>query len=120
MTRRLFLSLIPFLTSTAMAKPKTVTLTAVVTAYCPCKKCCGPKAPRQTASGKWPRQHHTIAGPRRFPFGSKVKVEGIPHTFTLEDRMSRRFPDRWDIYFLHHAEALKFGKKTLRVTVTLP
>lgn len=93
---------------------------AVVTAYCACKLCCGPSAPNPTASGIMPVQGITIAGPRAFPLGTKVKISGLTNTFILQDRTAKRFDGRWDIYLKSHDAALRFGKRTNTVTTYAP
>lgn len=99
-----------------------MTLTNVtITAYCACRLCCGPTAPNPTASGKWPRPNHTIAAPRHVPFNTKVLVT-IPGLmtnaqYTAEDRLSRRFPHRWDIFMTSHAAARRFGIRTGTITL---
>lgn len=95
-------------------------LTAIVTAYCSCKICCGPTAPKPTANNSWPIEGITIAGPRKFQFNSLVKIEGLDNTFQLQDRLSKKYDDRFDIYFKDHADALKWGKQTRTVTVITP
>jgi 3D (Asp-Asp-Asp) domain-containing protein len=93
-------------------------LIAIVTAYCACVSCCG-KSPGDpgygiTASGKQAQQGVSIAAPRWVPFGSRVYVSGLGWR-TVHDRMSRKYPDRWDVYFEDHREALKFGKQKLNL-----
>ena len=88
---------------------------ATVTAYCACVLCCGPTAAGLSAEGR-PVTVGTIAAPRSVPFGTRVRVGNLG-VFVVRDRMARRFPDRWDIFFPRHEDAKKFGKKTLDVTV---
>jgi 3D (Asp-Asp-Asp) domain-containing protein len=85
-----------------------------VTAYCPCKVCCG-KANQPTASGRMPVQGVTVAGPRRTPFGTWVEIEGVGRR-RVDDRLARRFSDgRFDVFFTNHAKAKQFGIRKLRV-----
>jgi peptidoglycan DL-endopeptidase CwlO len=84
-------------------------ITATITAYCSCKLCCGPNAKGITASGNKPKANYTIAARRSIPFGSKVFIKG--KTFTVEDRLAKKYNSRFDIYFLSHAEAKNFGIK---------
>lgn len=93
-------------------------LTAIITAYCHCKLCCGPNAKGITASGTKPIQGITVAGPRSYLFGSKVIMPSIGlHTGRIEDRTARRFDGRFDVYFRRHSEAKKFGIKTNKVII---
>ena len=86
-----------------------------ITAYCACSICCGPKARGITADGTRPVQGRTIAAPRSVPLGAKVRVQGLPGIFTVEDRTARRFDGRWDVYFERHQDAKNFGKRKLDV-----
>lgn len=88
---------------------------AIITAYCACTICCGPKATGLSASGKRPVPAHTIAGPRNIPLGTRVQIG--TNFYTVEDRTARRFDGRWDIYFATHREAKRFGKQTNNVII---
>lgn len=85
-----------------------------ITAYCACPKCCGPNARGITASGKKVAVG-MVAGPRRIPLGTKVLIGGNP--YTVEDRTAKRYDGRWDIYFDNHKQALRFGKRELKVII---
>jgi len=87
-----------------------------VTAYCPCKKCCGRWSGGPTASGIMPAEKITVSGPRRFRFGAWVEIEGIGKR-QIQDRLAKRFDNRFEIYFQNHEEAKKFGKQKLNVTI---
>ena len=93
----------------------TNTILAIVTAYCHCAACCG-KAGQPTASGLMPVVGRTIAGPRMVPFGAVVTIPGIG-TRRVEDRASKSYDARWDVFMKSHREAKKFGVKTMRITV---
>lgn len=85
-----------------------------VTAYCACKKCCGPNAKGITASGKSVKEGVTIAAPRSIPFGTKLFIEGVGIRI-VQDRLAKRYDDRIDVFIADHNRALNFGKKTLKV-----
>jgi 3D (Asp-Asp-Asp) domain-containing protein len=87
-----------------------------VTAYCPCKVCCGQWAGGPTASGKMPVVGVTCAGPRRIPFGTRVRIEGLGER-VVQDRLARKYDGRFDVFFASHKEALRFGKRTLKVRI---
>jgi 3D (Asp-Asp-Asp) domain-containing protein len=91
------------------------TMTAIVTAYCACHLCCGQNAIGLTAAGTKPVQGVTIAAPRSVPFGTMIHVETVGWR-RVEDRLSKRFDNRFDLYFRRHADAVKFGKQQLKVT----
>lgn len=88
---------------------------ATITAFCHCTVCCGPTATGLTSSGKKPTPQHTIAGPRSLPFGTTVIANN--RTYRVEDRTSRKYNGRFDIYFTRHAEARRFGIQTNLVTI---
>ena len=54
-------------------------ITFNVSAYCPCKICCGEKKEEEvgkTASDVYAEANHTIAAPRTYKFGTKIELEG--------------------------------------------
>jgi 3D (Asp-Asp-Asp) domain-containing protein len=69
-----------------------------------------------TAAGDWPVAGVTVAAPRSVPLGTRVYIEGVGPR-VVQDRMHRRFADRWDVYFNNKQEAVAFGKQRLRVRV---
>ena len=92
------------------------TKTFTVTAYCGCAKCCGQwSSVHKTADGHTPKQGVTVAASRSIPFGTKVVIAG--HTYIVQDRLAAKYDSRIDVYFDNHAEALKWGKKKLLVTI---
>lgn len=116
--------------------------TAVITAYCPCVKCCGDyegKIRGKTASGKMAQPCRTIAAPKNIPFGAEIYiVEGDGGGGRLakgvclgivEDRggaISWRTSKttgkpvlRLDVYFRTHDEALEFGIRSAEVQVRI-
>ena len=78
-----------------------------LTAYCPCKICCGKWSGGKTASGTTPTAGRTIAVDKNvIPFGSVVKIDDVE--YVAED--TGNFKGKHiDIYFNSHSEALKFG-----------
>lgn len=79
-----------------------------LTAYCPCKKCCGKWSGGATASGVMPTANHTIAVDTNvIPFGTEIIIDGI--TYVAEDTGGAIKGNRIDIYFDSHQEALIFG-----------
>ena len=84
-----------------------------VTAYCPCRKCCGKWANGITASGVYATPDHTIAAPKSFKFGQKLMING--NTYVVEDRGGSIKGRKLDIYFSDHRSALRFGKQKLEV-----
>lgn len=90
---------------------------ATITAYCACVKCCGTSSPGINAAGRAPVQGVSIAGPRRFPLGTRVKLEGMTNVFIIDDRLAKKYDSRFDLFFNSHSDALRFGKRRLRVTI---
>jgi len=94
----------------------------IATAYCACTVCCGPNASGLAANGKAPQQGITVAGPRRIPLGTEIRITSpgnfTNRTFKVTDRLAKRFDNRIDFFFKNHNDALKYGKQT--VTVTYP
>jgi 3D (Asp-Asp-Asp) domain-containing protein len=93
-----------------------------VTAYCPCKKCCGPHAHGVTASG------HTVysnsgkfvaADLDRLPFGTRLSIPGYHagQPVPVIDTGYAIRGNRLDVYFPSHEIAMRWGVKYLPVTV---
>lgn len=89
-----------------------------VTAYCPCKTCCGPHACGITASGT-KADHRLAAGPRWMPFGTVLAIPGYG-TVRCEDRGGAIKGNRLDVLFPTHKEALAWGVKHLTIKMTMP
>lgn len=87
----------------------------VITAYCPCQKCCG-KTDGITASGEKAVQGVTIATDKSIPFGTKVYIEGVGERI-VQDRGGAIKENRIDLYFNDHQSALEFGRQTKEVTI---
>jgi 3D (Asp-Asp-Asp) domain-containing protein len=92
-----------------------------VTAYCPCRKCCGRFADGRTASG------HTVAvnggrfvaAPPELPFGRLVRVPGYHggRPVPVLDRGGAIKGDRLDVFFPSHRTARQWGVRWLPVTI---
>jgi len=97
------------------------TSTFIVTAYCPCKKCCGPQACGITASGKPVTANGSlfVAADRSIPFGTKIKVPGYADgkAVPVLDRGGAIKGNRLDVYFPTHQAALNWGRQTLTVEI---
>lgn len=72
--------------------------------------------PNITASGKVVGPG-MVACPYKYKFGTRVMILG--KIYTCEDRMSRKYPDRFDIFVGSKQEAYNFGIKTLTVKILL-
>ena len=82
-----------------------------LTAYCACYDCCKKKPTDKgygiTASGVRAVEGVTVAADKRFPFGTKLIIDG--HEYTVQDRGGAIKSNRIDIYFTSHQSALNFG-----------
>lgn len=106
-----------------------------VTAYCDCKRCTGwkrnwrgravfangeNKGERKrvgiTASGTRARRGTIAADTARYPFGTIMYVPGYGYG-TVEDRGSAIQGDHIDLFFGSHADAMRWGRQSKRVTV---
>lgn len=88
----------------------------VITAYCPCVKCCG-KSNGITASGIKAVEGVTVAADTNIlPFGTKIIIDGVGERI-VQDRGGAIKGNRIDLYFDSHQEALNFGKQTKEVTI---
>lgn len=88
----------------------------LVTAYCPCKTCCG-KTDGITASGLRALAGHTVAvDPSLIPLGTALFIEGVGER-VAEDTGGAIRGRRLDVFFPSHAQAKRFGRRWLRVQV---
>lgn len=93
------------------------------TGYCPCKKCCG-KTNGITASGAKAQAGVTVAMPKGYSFGTKLLIKDTKgnllnsgKSYVVQDRGGAIKNKKIDIFFNSHAEALKFGKRTVYLKV---
>ena len=88
----------------------------VITAYCPCVKCCG-KTDGITASGVKAVQGVTVAADtNKLPFGTKIYIDGVGERI-VQDRGGAIKGNRIDLYFENHQSALNFGRQTKGVRI---
>jgi 3D (Asp-Asp-Asp) domain-containing protein len=69
-----------------------------------------------TASGLKVKEKRTLACPPQYPFGTRLKIEGMG-TYTCEDRGGAIKGNRFDIYMETKSEAFQFGRKHLMAEV---
>ncbi len=87
-----------------------------VTAYCPCRNCCG-KSDGITASGyKVKRGDKLIAADRSIPFGTILDVPGYGRAPVL-DRGGKVKGDHIDVFFPNHQMAEQWGTRILKVAI---
>lgn len=90
----------------------------IITAYCPCEKCCGMWSDGITATGTKATQGKTIAvDPSFIELGSVVYFDGIDGFggYVAEDTGGAIKENRIDIYFDNHQDALEWGVKEIEV-----
>jgi 3D (Asp-Asp-Asp) domain-containing protein len=108
-------------TPTPSSQPPRV-LKMEVTAYCPCRKCCGKNARGVTASGA--RVSHNdglfvAADTTLLPFRTKLLIPGYASgkAVPVLDRGGAIKGNRLDVFFPTHEQALNWGRRTIDVTI---
>ena len=88
----------------------------VITAYCPCEKCCGKYADGITASGTAATEGRTCAvDPEVIPLGTEIEIDGVK--YIAEDTGGAIKGNRIDICFNDHRSAVMYGVKCKEVYV---
>ena len=101
--------------TTAVAEREYIEVTATLTAYCPCVKCCG-KSDGITASGTQATAGRTVAvDTRLIPYGTEISIDG--NIYVAEDCGGKVKGYTIDVFFDSHEEALNFGKQTKTVKI---
>lgn len=92
-----------------------------VTAYCPCKKCCGEQAQGITASGlhvSYNGGRFVAADTDKLPFGTKLLIPGYDAgTVEVVDRGGAIKGNKLDVFYPTHEAALQWGRQWVDVTV---
>ena len=93
-----------------------------VTAYCPCTKCCGPKAQGITASGKkvsYNGGRFVAADTSVLPMHTKLSIPGYHGGMEVKvlDRGGAIKGNKLDVYFPSHRVAKEWGRRFIPVTV---
>jgi 3D (Asp-Asp-Asp) domain-containing protein len=106
------------------SKPRTRTLRMLVTAYCPCKICCGKFSDNVTASGKsiyTNRSMFVAADTSLLKFGTMLSIPGYRggQAVPVLDRGSKIRGYHLDVFYQSHRQAQKWGKQYLNVKVSL-
>lgn len=87
-----------------------------LTAYCPCRKCCGRWSGGPTASGAYPSSGRTIAV-AGIPFGTHVWIDGMGE-YVVEDRGVEG--KHIDVFMNEHSTAKAFGVQYAAVSRWVP
>lgn len=102
-------------------QPTVRTIMMEVTAYCACKKCCGPNAMGITASGlhvSYNAGKFVAADTSLLPFGTKLLIPGYDEApVEVIDRGGAIKGNKLDVFFASHQRALEWGRQTIPVTV---
>jgi 3D (Asp-Asp-Asp) domain-containing protein len=102
-------------------RPTPRTMTMEVTAYCPCKKCCGKHARGITASGLKVTHNRGlfVAADTVLPFHTKLIIPGYAsdHAVPVLDRGGAIKGNRIDVFFPTHEQARQWGRRTVEVTI---
>jgi 3D (Asp-Asp-Asp) domain-containing protein len=100
-------------------KPRTILME--VTAYCPCRKCCGKGAHGVTASGLRVTANAGlfVAADSFLPFHTKLVIPGYANERPVPvlDRGGAIKGNRLDVFFPTHQEALEWGRRMIEVTI---
>ena len=95
----------------------------VITAYCPCEKCCGkwalnrPDGVVYTASGEVAQEGVTVAADWDvYPAGTVLYIEGMGE-YIVQDVGGAVNGNHIDIFLSSHEKAVNFGKQTAFVEV---
>ena len=91
-----------------------------VTAYCPCRKCCGQYSDGITACGHKIQPGDTfVAADGRYSFGTEMLIPGYSNNQPVKvlDRGGAIKGNKLDVFFATHQEALEWGVKRLDVKV---
>jgi len=96
----------------------------VATAYCPCRLCCGAYANGLTATGRNAYRAGVAVDPTVIPVGARVDIPGYFRgaggngSWILADDVGGAIKGRRiDVRFGTHAEARRWGVRTVRVRV---
>jgi 3D (Asp-Asp-Asp) domain-containing protein len=89
----------------------------VITAYCPCEKCCGVRT-GITASGTIATEGRTIAvDTNLIQYGTKIEIEGVDGIFIAEDCGGAVKGNRLDMFFNSHEKAVEWGRQIRNVYI---
>ena len=109
-------------TDDSSSASRTSVMEMEVTAYCPCKKCCGPNAKGVTASGRRVTHNNGLfvaADTRILPFDTKLQIPGYAdgQLVPVLDRGGAIKGKKLDVFFPSHERALQWGRRKVEVTV---
>lgn len=106
--------------------PESYEVMALVTGYCPCRRCCGRFANGRTSTRTSAWRPGAAADPTVIPYGSRVEVPGygtvrVDDTgFAMRHSWRRRNRIHLDVRFTYHYQARNWGARWLQVRITPP
>jgi len=113
-----------FVVSAVLAETNnTRVIRMMVTAYCPCRICCGKDADGKTSTGKDAFKTLGVAAePKLLPYGTKLEIPGVGVRVVDDTGGAMRQDAEKGIYhidlrFPNHKEARKFGVRWLDVKI---
>ncbi|WCK54945.1 3D domain-containing protein [Aneurinibacillus sp. Ricciae_BoGa-3] len=72
----------------------------------------------RTASGRIATEGRTLAASRHLPLGTKVRIEGLPGTYVVEDRGGAISGNNIDLFVGSKTEASKWGRQNRKVYIS--
>lgn len=96
---------------------------AIVTAYCPCVRCCGWFANGLTSIGADAWRRGVAADPDAIPYGTKVYIEGYGYGYiddsgiAMRRAWSRRGILHLDVRMKYHWQARQWGRRLMTVRI---
>lgn len=107
-------------------KPRNVyCVDAIVTAYCPCPICCGKYSDGVTSTGRSAYLPGCAVAPSLISYGSIIEIPGLG-SFVADDTGAalRKNAEKGiyhvDIRFKQHEDAVRFGRKTIKIRIRRP
>ncbi|UCE99220.1 MAG: 3D domain-containing protein [Planctomycetota bacterium] len=96
------------------------TIQMCVTAYCPCRRCCGEYSNGKTACGyKINPGDSFVAADSKYPFGTEMLIAGYNNGEPVKvlDRGGVIRGNKLDVFFNSHKQALQWGVRYLDVKI---
>lgn len=92
-----------------------------VTAYCPCRKCCGKYSDGVTTASGYRIRHGDVlvAADEKYSFGTEMIIEGYNggQVVKVRDRGGAICENRLDVLFQSHKDAMEWGVRYIVVKV---
>jgi 3D (Asp-Asp-Asp) domain-containing protein len=107
----------------APSEPAYREVSAIVTAYCPCARCCGRSADGKTSTNTSAWRRGAAAEPTAVPYGTLIYVEG--YGYAVVDDTGNAMRRTWrrhgmihvDLRMTYHYEARQWGYKVMKIRI---